>query len=340
MDKYCRICWNTADWTRPTRNSGETQSYVAEYQYGHEEWLLDLAWPISGYRGDKTPYCYGFLQPINKYHEKYIGQTMDVCLYTVTPDKDRLFVGIIRELYVPDLEELTWARAELDRLGRFEKMAADLRRAGIDDSGVKDPPSPGSFGNVRYRAEDIEIFDPRVPVPPDHVIQRINRYQALNWDRRLPATVSTPSAPIDSEESPERNESLRRRAAIDGTEYSPEHIKLQNALYQALVQKFGKRAVAYEEDFVDLKIKSAAGTTFIEIKTAPTVKGCVRQALGQLLEYGHYSKAARARHLVVVGTAMPTGADSSYLEHLRLTYGLPLTYRRWDWATKSLATEV
>ncbi len=87
MDKYCRICWNTLNWRRP---SGEAQriemggSYVSERGFGHEEWLFNFEWLLSGYNpGDQHGYKYSFLQPIGKYREIYIGETFSVLLYTV-----------------------------------------------------------------------------------------------------------------------------------------------------------------------------------------------------------------------------------------------------------------
>lgn len=318
----------------------EVASYVQKHGYGHEEWLLDMAWPVHGYRGSVESYCYGFLQPIGKYRAAYTGRTMDVCLYTVGPDMQRLFVGVIRNLYVPDDAECNWVLRQFSLNGKLKKMNADLLRIGITGIDVARPPSPGSFANVRFRSKDVEIFDPRPLAGPTHIVSRINRYQPLNWDGVTPATVDEiPGLQPPNEDDaghPERSESLRRRAAVSGTQYSPEHVKLQNALHRCLVKQYGKAAVDYEKNFVDLTLREPSRITFFEIKTAVTAKACVREAVGQLLEYGHYAEQSKASSLVVVGAATSTASDKAYLAHLRQLYSLPISYRRWSWESLSL----
>jgi hypothetical protein len=54
----------------------------------------------------------------------------------------------------------------------------------------------------------------------------------------------------------------------------------------------------------------------------------IRQALGQLLEYGYRREhAGKALELVIVGRAAPDPIDEVYLTRLREECHLPLTYR-------------
>lgn len=132
--KYCRICWNSANWTKPTREAAslETASYVTRHGVGLEEWLFDMAWPVQGYGGGKEAYSSGFLQPIGKFRKgAFARKTIDVCLYTVDPTRQKLFVGVIRNLYVPDDDECAWAVQEWDRSGRLRKMRQDLKAAHV-----------------------------------------------------------------------------------------------------------------------------------------------------------------------------------------------------------------
>jgi hypothetical protein len=68
----------------------------------------------------------------------------------------------------------------------------------------------------------------------------------------------------------------------------------------------------------------------LKIKIAPTAKSCIRQALGQLLEYGLYPDHQRAEKLVVVGDGKATPEDLAYLGYLRKKFGLPIYYQRAD----------
>jgi hypothetical protein len=229
-------------------------------------------------------------------------------------------------------------------------MNADLRRVGLDEYafGAINPrggvvSGPSSVANVRFRSENVEVFDPKRLFPASHVVNRINRYKALNWDGSIPEPleeIASLSPPQPEDNDPKRSEELRTRSAISGTIYSPEHLKLQNAMYDWLVGAYGKRNVLYEKNFVDLTLRVGKATTFFEIKTAPTAKACIREAFGQLLEYGHYFKKNAANRLVVVGSRIATPEDRAYLKHLRQLYRIPLWYRRWSWDTGELEAEL
>src|SRR4051812_36569850 len=79
--RYCRLCWNTLDWRRPSGDAQalETGTFVSNYGFGHEEWLLNTEWELDGFR-------YGFLQPINKAHAALEDRTFSAFLYTRRPD--------------------------------------------------------------------------------------------------------------------------------------------------------------------------------------------------------------------------------------------------------------
>src|SRR3972149_6133859 len=90
--RFCRICWNTQRWRKPTGDAAKLEakgSYVADHGFGHEEWLFNLGWMIGDYR-------YGFLQPFGKLNSAH-SNVIDVILYTLDFNKDRLFVGRIKQ---------------------------------------------------------------------------------------------------------------------------------------------------------------------------------------------------------------------------------------------------
>jgi len=136
-----------------------------------------------------------------------------------------------------------------------------------------------------------------------------------------------------------KSENERKRRATSETTYSPQHDRLQNALHHYLSKKFGKAKVRYESDFVDLAVEADGETTFFEVKIAPTPKRCIRDAIGQVLEYAVYPDQRRALRLVVVGDGRTSASDVSYLRYLRDEFKIPLYYRRWDWDSKTLGEE-
>jgi len=87
-----------------------------------------------------------------------------------------------------------------------------------------------------------------------------------------------------------------------------------------------------EVDHVDITLWTSRETILIEIKTAGKAKECIREALGQLLEYNHHGEPGRfkAHELVIVGPEQSTQADKDYIHDLRQKYRLPIAYAKYD----------
>jgi hypothetical protein len=110
------------------------------------------------------------------------------------------------------------------------------------------------------------------------------------------------------------------------------HNAMQTSLYDALVKQHGKTCVAAENPTghgtsVDLVVKTDAFCWFYEIKTAKSVKACIRQAIPQLLEYAYWSKKKPAvDRLIIVGPKKITKEATAYLQFLNATFGLKISY--------------
>jgi hypothetical protein len=331
VNKYCRICWNTKYWHEPTGEATKLEvgkAYVRENGFGHEEWLFNFSWLQPGPKGTTGLFRYGFLQPIGKFQSKYVGQTFDVFLYTITPEKKRLAIGIIHELYVPTDDEVDAAHRYMRKLGWLDEMANDLSSLALNPKVLNGPPS--DIINVRFKQLNVQFFDPRFLLPDNHVTSRIARYHPLNWMAEAPKETKS-VATRKQGNTKKKSEEERTRSAIDSTTYSPRHDKLQNALDTFLRSLYGQKSVRYETDFVDIQLHRGKDVTYFEIKMALTAKGCIRDALGQLLEYNMYPGKQRASEMVVVGEPVATPHDSAYLSYLRKRFGIPVRYIRWNW---------
>jgi hypothetical protein len=340
MDRYCRICWNTADWRYP---SGEAKAleqgktYVRANGFGHEEWLFNFAWLQSGPPGLVGKFRYGFLQPVGKFRHSYQGKTLNVFLYTVAPNGERIGVATIQDLFVPEDRELEGAHETLRQNGWLHEMEKDLARLSISPTALEGPAS--HLLNVRFEQSNVTFLDPRPVFPRGHVSYRLNRYHALKWDRISSITTARTSAPRATKGTRIRSEAERTRAAVRGIVYDPRHVIMQNAVYKHLCARHGKSAVHYEFEFVDVRVELGSNVTFFELKTANTAKKCLREAIGQLLEYGVYPAKQVASKLVVIGDGPADSDDKAYLMHLRREFGLPLFYQQWNWEREALEHE-
>ena len=203
-------------------------------------------------------------------------------------------------------------------------------------------PSARTIANIKFRPEDVELFDPmlRVSESHKHKISKISRYHPFNWDDGdFPITTNQPST--HGKKDPRRAENERIRAAQKGSTVDPRHVRLQNRLYDYLRKEHGEGNVHYEQDnVVDLAVENPNGSTFYEIKMETTAKRCIRQAMGQLMEYSHYPECRKADKLVVVGDAPPTNEDRLYLEFLRREYRMPISYSCFHWDSCALQEAV
>ena len=110
------------------------------------------------------------------------------------------------------------------------------------------------------------------------------------------------------------------------------HNDMQQKLYDILSEKYGKDSVGTEvsvnSSSIDLVVKNEDEYWFYEIKTAPTAKSCIRQALGQILEYSYYlnSSHQKASKLIVVGMTEASDSEKEYINILKTELSLPLEY--------------
>ncbi len=122
------------------------------------------------------------------------------------------------------------------------------------------------------------------------------------------------------------------------------HNFLQSLIFKALVREFGK-------DYVGTELRSASGgeidfaiqkgplRILAELKISSLARSCIRDAVGQLLEYGYLKESNPPSELWVLGVGVCTGDDTAYLEVLRSKLGVPLFYRQFDEDTGTLGSK-
>ena len=106
---------------------------------------------------------------------------------------------------------------------------------------------------------------------------------------------------------------------------------MQYQLHKELALEFGAQNVGteilVEGGSIDLVVKRGDNFWFYEIKTAQTAKSCIRQAMGQILEYSFWSKSYKPEKMVIVGPAHLNMHEKEYLDMLNTWFQIPLEYR-------------
>lgn len=104
------------------------------------------------------------------------------------------------------------------------------------------------------------------------------------------------------------------------------HNILQQRFYIYLSHKYGERKVKLEKDYIDIKLIDGNQVTIYEVKPYNSVTQCIRQAIGQLLQYSYRISSESRVSLAVVGPSNPNGEDVLFLKHLKQVINIPLKY--------------
>jgi hypothetical protein len=109
---------------------------------------------------------------------------------------------------------------------------------------------------------------------------------------------------------------------------------MQAALCERLIAEHGVDNVADELPSglgikIDVVLRTGAQQYwYYEIKTATSPRGCLREALGQILEYSFWPGAREAARLIVCGESALDADGAAYLRQLQTRFSLPILYEQ------------
>ena len=108
---------------------------------------------------------------------------------------------------------------------------------------------------------------------------------------------------------------------------------MQLTLYDQLASRHGEECVGTEILSgnglpIDVVVKHEDETySLYEIKTSHDPRICIREAIGQLLEYAYWPGGGPVvKHLVIVGPNPMDDEAEEYLTELKGRFGLPIRY--------------
>lgn len=79
---------------------------------------------------------------------------------------------------------------------------------------------------------------------------------------------------------------------------------------------------------VDVVVETDRRRTLYEIKTAATARGCIREAVGQLLDYALWAEGPLCTRICVVGEPAPDERTATHLQKLNARFPVELAYRQ------------
>ena len=313
-----RICWNRNKWRCPSGDASrlEKGSYVAESGFGHEEWLFNFTWLIGGFH-------YAFLPPVHKSFEKMTGSTIDVYLYTIDGDGERLYAGLISNCEVLLASQAEEALKVYRERHWLDGMAEDVRKVEGNVDALLDESRPTYLFNIRFRLEDADPFDPLRPADRSDAVWKRNRYALAAADEEVTEHWRTRKG----QTTPPMIWTVTRKGVPTLT-YDPNHKRIQADLLPMLEKQYGAGNVVLERDFVDIRVADGKKTILIEIKTASNARSAIREAIGQLLEYAYYRAQTWGGEvgLVVIAPGKLDKPMTQYIQRLRNEFNIPISY--------------
>lgn len=325
MSKITRLAYNSSGWQRPTGDASKGESagtYNSDNGFEHEDWLFRSEWQIDGWR-------YAFLQGVNKSREKLIRESkaFDVTLYTIEPDKRRRYVADIRGIECLDPTQAADAVHAFKELGWFDTMRREIKAIGGNEAMLGNSPQASDILNVRFRVDQVMPFPPGTYADANDPITRIPRYVLSEKTTVFQTQAGKAEAHREGRDEADTFQTYLRKA-VAPILCTPEHRRMQATLMGMLRKEVPGARIVCEEDYVDVTLETSDRRTLFEIKTDLVPSQVIRQALGQLLEYGYRrDQDGKKLDLVIVGRAEATSDDERYLERLRSEFGLPITYR-------------
>jgi hypothetical protein len=162
----------------------------------------------------------------------------------------------------------------------------------------------------------VEGTDPVPPVQPKNTKPVVLLQKAEGNRAPHPLSRSTPS----------------RRPPEAITDPRDIHRRIEHALYQELIREFdvvrSNEVLSEYGTEVDMVVDTPDGPIFFEIKEADSLRICLREALGQILEYAHWGGAIRCSKMVIVSRHEMENEGQAYLDYLCEAYNIPIEYRR------------
>jgi hypothetical protein len=331
-DKISKICWNSEGWKFPSGSQGKSpasDSFEAQYGYGHEEWLFDKSRIIDGYH-------YAFLQPLNLKSDKHVGKNYNIFLFTII-DGIKYFVGRIQNANCISKEESRDTYKIYKHKGWLKEMAKQIEKAGAYLQPFMGT-SPKSFFNVKFKFEDVKRCIEIEEISQKDLNITTTRYKLL------PKVKDIKIVTYNSEGENEgnfRNTNRRKRTYKVDSCFDPYHDKMQNSLCRLLRKSYKNeyKKVAIEINRVDIKALTLSDRWhYFEVKT-DSPKLSIRNAFGQVLEYSYWPDLDRAEKLIIVSDSLPDPETTTYLAHVRQKFSIPVYYRFYDMAANKLSKD-
>lgn len=334
--RLLRLTWNTNGWETPIQhkwkkeNQGKSNiAYENQYGFGGEEWLFNPRYIREGYQ-------YGYIRGITLL-EKGVNTIDEVILFTHNQDShQRFLIGKILklEILLPGHEGHQIGNRLFDHYR--SDMRIDLKEAKADLSGFTEEFIPC----VRFKPSDSELFDSLIPIPelkgrqynrfmPYHIeghLENILNGKIQSQHFRFIPGISKNTKSFKRETNASSNFVKRVHSSI-----TDDLVKYFAPEYSVTNENISVERTPFRENVADIVLQhNNKSHTIIEVKTSTNARKNIREALGQLIDYGFWFNDIRLREMIIISPAQLGSNEMSYLKRVQGIIKAKISYWYYD----------
>ena len=344
-NRITRLVWNDNQWHipmgrkfNPTWQGLSDKPYHSQYGYGHEEWLFNPRYQIDGMQ-------YGYIRGVAKLKES-TDFVNNLFIYSIDPKtKQSYLIAHLKNVEVySDPDELEPEIRNL-YLNTINEMRIELENVGADPSNLIN--DEGTIPRLGFPIQDAVIYEEMIPLPDD--LLKLHRFMPYKIDIDIQSIISEIETEYDeaqlnfSEGNNTGKNKYKTKGRSKGGEVEKVHADITNDLHKYLTTnnryrgyKISTEKTTIGTNLIDSIAKSNEGSIIFEVKTRSKVLPNIREALGQILEYGLLNSQLNVEKLVILGPAFPNMRDLTYLKNLKSHLKLPLEYCSYDKSASTL----
>ena len=208
-------------------------------------------------------------------------------------------------------------------------MLEQMKQVAADTDEFKNFVTPEIFAVARFKPSDLNLLEEPIEFSANDPAVTSDYYNLKN--KKLDPNINLATGFVFKPGHNAGKSNTKRSYSDHKGGVSLFHNQLQTELYKQLAKAYGAENVGTEiqcgsSNRIDIVIQNKRKYTFYEIKVLKSAKICIREAVGQLLEYAYYSNKLDIDKLVVVSHHPLGNEDQEYIERLNQRFNLNLDY--------------
>tara|TARA_R110000744_G_scaffold114988_1_gene215050 strand:+ start:1704 stop:2810 length:1107 start_codon:yes stop_codon:yes gene_type:complete len=181
--------------------------------------------------------------------------------------------------------------------------------------------------------------------PPN--LSVFNFMRKLMYEAGLPKKFKSEKPPNSSKSKRTRkgtetlNSDNLLRKGSEGTIVTQQHKEFQKQLKKYLEAQFPTAMITFEKNFIDLLLISNQEVHYYEVKTALTPEACIKQGLGQLLNYSYFEEQILGKYkgltkkIVIFGKWKAKSFDLEFINYINNSLSVNFEYLSLDEITQN-----